>query len=288
MFIAEIGINHNGDIGKALELIDMAKAAGADVVKFQKRSPEHCVPYEQRHVKRDTPWGVIDYIDYKHMIEFGEKEYSTIDSHCKSIGIKWTASVWDIESVDFLMNYNVPFIKIPSALVNNRALLEAVANTKKDIVISTGMNGEEEIINALETLIRCGVAEENLTIMSCCSAYPAPLDELNISTVKYFKSSFPQAKVGFSSHSLETLPTLISKAFGATVFEHHITTCRKSWGSDQGFSLESEELKKLIKRLHEVDVMTGNQIPGVTRSEAPAKKKLESHKLEMNKIEKKA
>jgi len=276
MFIAEIGINHNGSLSIALELINEAIEAGADVVKFQKRTPDVCVPKSQKHVKRQTPWGEMDYIDYKKKIEFEKDEYDVIDVHCKNKGIKWTASVWDEDSLDFIAGYDVPFIKIPSALIRNHGLLKAVAHTGKNVVVSTGMSSETDVLEAIEVLVRSGASEESISIMSCCSAYPAPLSELNLNTITYLKKKFPNSKIGYSSHSDELLPTIISKALGCSVFEHHFTFDKTAWGSDHIFSLTKVELEFLIRSLDSVDEMMGSYIPKITKSEEPARLKLQA------------
>lgn len=276
MFIAEIGINHNGSLDLAYELIRMAKCSGADVVKFQKRSPDDCVPELQKNDIRQTPWGNLTYLDYKKKIEFEKAEYDAIDAYCKTIGIRWTASVWDKKSLEFLCDYDIPFIKIPSALLCNEPLLKSVAGIGKPIVMSTGMSTDDEIKNAIKKLKDYGISENQMTIMACCSAYPAPVEELNLNTISYFMHEYPQAQIGFSSHSLDVTSTIIAKALGCSTFEHHITFDKKAWGSDHNFSLTSDELSHLIRSLEKVSKMMGAYIPEITKSEVSAKNKLQS------------
>jgi N-acetylneuraminate synthase len=150
--IAEIGINHNGDLNIAKRLIDIAAVAGCDAVKFQKRNPDVCVPEHQKGVMRETPWGTMTYLDYKYKVEFEKEEYDEIDSYCREKGIAWSASPWDLDSLNFLNQYDLPFIKIPSAMLTNDELLKAAVNTGKKIILSVGMSTEEEIDNEVEIL----------------------------------------------------------------------------------------------------------------------------------------
>ena len=174
-FIAEIGINHNGDIGITKKLIDASFATSWDCVKFQKRNPDVCVPDHQKDVMRDTPWGRMTYLEYKHKVEFGKEEYDYINDYCKEKPIDWTVSVWDIDSVNFISDYDVPFIKIPSAMLTNDELIEATIGTKKQIILSTGMSTIEEINHAVDVL-----GKSDFTLLHCNSTYPAPEEDLNL------------------------------------------------------------------------------------------------------------
>ena len=173
--IAEIGINHNGDINIAKQLIDVAKDAGCDAVKFQKRNPDVCVPEHQKAVMRDTPWGRMTYLDYKYKVEFEKKEYDEIDAYCKDKGIDWSASPWDLDSLDFLVSYDVPYIKMPSAMLTNYELLQAAVDTGKRIIISTGMSTLDEIDAAAEIL-----KGTDFALLHCNSTYPAPFKDINL------------------------------------------------------------------------------------------------------------
>ena len=192
--IAEIGINHNGDLDIAKKLIDVASLSGCDSVKFQKRNPDVCVPEHQKTVMRDTPWGRMSYLDYKYKVEFGKEEYDEIDRYCKERGIEWSASPWDMDSLEFLNQYDLPYIKIPSAMLTNDELLIASRNTGKKVILSTGMSTWREIDHANNLLIhggempeRMGQGNKNYALLHCNSQYPAPLEELNLSAIKTLK-----------------------------------------------------------------------------------------------------
>ncbi len=185
--IAEIGINHNGDLDIAKRLIDIAALSDCDAVKFQKRNPDVCVPEHQKNVMRDTPWGTMTYLEYKYKVEFGKTEYDEIDRYCKEKGIAWSASPWDLDSLEFLNQYDLPFIKLPSAMLTNYELIEACAKSGKRVILSTGMSTEEEIDTAVNT-IKCFTS--NFAILHCNSTYPAPLNELNLSTIKTLKDKY--------------------------------------------------------------------------------------------------
>ena len=194
--IAEIGINHNGDLDIAKRLIDIAALSGCDAVKFQKRNPDVCVPEHQKNIMRDTPWGTMTYLEYKYRVEFEKAEYDEIDRYCAEKGIKWSASPWDMDSLEFLQQYELPFIKLPSAMLTNNELVEACAKSGKKLILSTGMSTEEEI-NIAVSLIRKHT--ENFAILDCNSTYPAPIDELNLSTIATLKNKY-KCEVGYSGH----------------------------------------------------------------------------------------
>ncbi len=254
-FIAEIGINHNGNIKNALKLIDAAKLAGCNAVKFQKRTPEICVPLEEWDVKRDTPWGVMKYIDYKKKIEFGKKEYDIIDKYCKKLSILWTASCWDIKSVDFIENYKVKFHKVASACITDTNLLRKLKKTKKPVIISTGMSTEKEIKNAVNIL-----SEKNLAILHCNSSYPAPTNQLNLRYIKKLKSKFKKSVIGYSGHEINLSSSLAAVVLGARIIERHITLDKSMWGTDQMSSIEPLGFARLIK-----DVRTVEESMGVSK-----------------------
>ena len=188
--IAEIGINHNGDLSIAKKLIDIAKVAGCDVVKFQKRNPDVCVPEHQKSVMRDTPWGRMTYLEYKYKVEFGKKEYDEIDEYCKNVGIKWTASPWDLDSLDFLNQYDsLPFIKIPSALLTDLELIKKTTETGGKIIISTGMSTLDEVDAAVNT-IKGTNANASFAVLHCNSTYPAPNNELNLNCIRTLQDRY--------------------------------------------------------------------------------------------------
>jgi N-acetylneuraminate synthase len=273
--IAEIGINHNGDLDIAKRLIDIASAAGCDAVKFQKRDPDACVPEHQKNVVKDTPWGSMTYLEYKHRTEFGEIEYDEIDRYCKERKIRWSASPWDLGSLDFLLKYDVPFIKIPSAMLTNKALLEGCLSSGKKVILSTGMSTEDEISEAVSFL------EERITIKSkssyailhCNSTYPAPLEEINLSCIKTLKERF-NCEVGYSGHEFRLGTSVAAIFLGASIIERHITLDRTMWGSDHLSSIEPQGLFKLVSGIRELEKAYGDGVLKVSESEKDVRKKL--------------
>lgn len=269
MFIAEIGINANGDISIALQLIEQAKAAGADVVKFQKRNVEKCYPKETLDEVKDTIFGRMTYREYKNKLEFEKQEYNIIDYHCRKLGISWTASIWDVDSLEFLMGYEIPFIKIPSARTLDYDLLDAVNRYRKPVIISMGATTEEEMKCALQHLHSCEVS-----ILHCNASYPAREQELNLSYIQRLKWLFSENRIGYSGHEEGYFPTLMAKTLGAEIIERHITLDKSMPGSDQKASLSIEELKELIPKLKWIDVMLGSGTKIIYDSEAAVMKKL--------------
>ena len=246
--IAEIGINHNGDLDLCKKLIDSAVLSGCDYVKFQKRNPEVCVPEEQKLKPKSTPWGEMTYLDYKHRVEFGKKEYDEINRYCKEKGIGWFASVWDTDSVDFMCNY-VNIAKIPSALITNKDLVE-YARTKFDyLIISTGMSTEDEIEEAVKN------SNPNV-IMHTNSTYPSPINELNLEYIYWLKNKYGK-EVGYSGHEYGLVTTFATIPMGVTWVERHITLDRTMWGSDQIASVEPSGLIKLVKGIRDIEKSLG-------------------------------
>ena len=270
--IAEIGINHNGDLNIAKRLIDIAAAAGCDAVKFQKRDPDVCVPEHQKNVEKDTPWGTMTYLEYKHKTEFGKEEYDEIDRYCKERGIRWSASPWDLGSLDFLLKYDVPFIKIPSAMLTNLELIEAAAKSGKKVIVSTGMSTEEEIYKAI-CVLEPGPEMYDYAVLHCNSTYPAPLDELNLSCIKTMKDKYG-CEVGYSGHEFRLGTSVAAVYLGATIIERHITLDRSMWGSDHLGSVEPQGLFKLVSGIRELERAFGDGLIKVTDSEKPVRKKL--------------
>jgi N-acetylneuraminate synthase len=270
--IAEIGINHNGDLNVAKRLIDIAAAAGCDAVKFQKRDPDVCVPEQQKNVEKDTPWGTMTYLEYKHKTEFGKKEYDEIDQHCRNKGISWSASPWDLGSLEFLLQYDIPFIKIPSAMLTNLELIEAAAKSGKKVILSTGMSTEEEIYRAI-CVLEPGPEMYDYAILHCNSTYPAPLDELNLSCIKTMKDKYG-CEVGYSGHEFRLGTSVAAVYLGATIIERHITLDRSMWGSDHLSSVEPQGLFKLVSGIRELEQSFGDGKIKVTESEKVVRKKL--------------
>ena len=252
--IAEIGINHNGDLDIAKKLIDVASVSGCDYVKFQKRTPQLCVPEAQRNKIRQTPWGEMRYIDYKNKIEFEKKEYDEIDNYCKSNGIKWFASVWDIPSVDFCSQYKESTMKIPSALITDLKLCKYARDNCDTLIISTGMSTEEEIV-------RCIDACHPDVIMHTNSSYPSKMEELNLSYIHHLKSTYSDKQIGYSGHEYGLITTFAAVAMGSTWVERHITLDRTLWGSDQLASVEPIGFMKLVKGIRDIESAWGEGGP---------------------------
>jgi len=267
--IAEIGINHNGDIKIAKKLIDVAKKAGCDAVKFQKRNPDICVPEKQKTIMRETPWGYISYLDYKYKVEFEKKEYDVIDEYCKKIGIHWFASPWDVDSVNFLSQYDIPALKVPSASLNDNELLKAMATTNIPIIISTGMSTQNEVDEAITLL-----ADTELAVLHCVSTYPTPTEELNLNVIKTFKSKYPNLIIGYSGHETGLSTTYAAVAMGAKIIERHITLDRSMWGTDHSASIEPHGLKTLVSNIRDIESALGDGIKVVTPGEVPIREKL--------------
>lgn len=272
MIIAEIGINHNGDIELAKKMIKLSKEAGADIVKFQKRNPDICVPEEWKNVTRKTPNGIMTYLEYRHMLEFGKEEYDEIDRCCKEVGIRWTASVWDIDSLNFILQYDIPFIKIPSACITDIELLNKVKETNIPVVMSCGMSTVEEI----ERAIRVFGYKYDLTLMWCNSSYPARDDELDLRVIQLLKSVYRNyiKRVGYSSHEEGIGACIVAKTLGAEVIEKHVTLDKNMWGSDQKASITFDELKQLVNYIKKVDMWLGDYRIKCYPSEENVKKRL--------------
>ncbi|UUX91678.1 N-acetylneuraminate synthase family protein [Methanoplanus endosymbiosus] len=269
-FIGEIGINHNGDLQIAKKLMDAVFACGWDCVKFQKRNPDVCVPEKQKNVIRDTPWGKMTYLDYKYKVEFGKTEYDYINKYCKEKPLNWTTSVWDLDSLQFTINYDVPFIKIPSALLTNLELLKEAAQTDIPLIVSTGMSTFEEIDTAINLITKHGAKP---VLMHTNSSYPTPNSELNLNLIPVLKKRY-DCIIGYSGHEYDLEPTVIAVALGAQVIERHITISHNLWGTDQKSSLEVHAMDLLKKRANEIWNMLGSSDKVVTPSEIPIREKL--------------
>tara|TARA_B110001454_G_scaffold212836_1_gene230136 strand:- start:1263 stop:2120 length:858 start_codon:yes stop_codon:yes gene_type:complete len=276
--IAEIGINHNGDLNVAKKLIDIAVFTGCDVVKFQKRNPDVCVPEHQKGVMRDTPWGRMTYLDYKYKVEFGENEYDEIDEYCMD-KIIWSASPWDMDSVEFLEQYDLPFVKIPSALLTDYELIRECSKRFNKLVLSTGMSTIGEIDKAVKSMgCEVGNYDSHLrrcefALLHCNSTYPAPVDELNLSCIKTLKDRY-KCQVGYSGHEYGLTTTIASLCFGATIIERHITLDKSMWGTDHMASVEPHGLIKLVRGIRELESAIGDGKKVVTDSEKPVRDKL--------------
>jgi len=296
MFVAEIGINYayGNDKSKFIEnakqMIDMVCSAcergGVDknevVVKFQKRNPDKCVPEEQKDKPKEVPWNKnpITYYQYKKDIEFEDAGFDDIDKYCKSKGLRWTASAWDVDSVLFLSKYSVPFIKIPSAKIVDKDLIKKAAELFQDIVISTGMSSEEEISKCVKWIKEswAGIVNipTNLTVMHCNSSYPAKDEELNLNYIMQLKEDYePRGiKIGYSGHEEGISACIVAKTLGAEVIERHITLSRSMWGTDQSASIVYDQLWRLLRDLNKVHIWRGDGCKHIYESELPIKKKL--------------
>ncbi len=267
--IAEIGINHNGDLEIAKKMIDAAVHAGADAVKFQKRTPEVCTPPEQQKQMRETPWGYITYLEYRYKVEFGLDEYREIDRYCKEKGIDWMVSVWDEQSVDFMEQFDTPAYKIPSASLTDHNLLRYARKTGKPLIISTGMSTMKQIHSAVNA-----IGSENLTIMHCTSTYPCEPEELNLRMIETLRKEFPNNPIGYSGHEVGLVPSAIAVAFGACMVERHLTLDRAMWGSDQAASVEPGGFERLVKYIRVTEASLGDGVKRVYESERSSLKKL--------------
>jgi len=268
--IAEIGINHNGSLEIAKKLIDIAALSGCDAVKFQKRNPDVCVPEHQKGVMRETPWGEMTYLDYKYKVEFEQDEYDEIDAYCVEKGVEWSASPWDLDSLNFLKQYDLPWLKIPSAMLTDDALLRECAKTGKKIIFSVGMSNLDEIDHAVEVLRE---EKADFAMLHCNSTYPAPLEELNLKCIQTLKERY-SCEVGYSGHEFRLGTTVASVYLGATILERHITLDRTMWGSDHLASVEPQGLIKLVKGVRELETALGDGNKVVTEGELPVRKKL--------------
>ncbi len=265
---AEIGINHNGDMDITKKLIDVAQTSGCDAVKFQKRTPAKCVPDDMKDVKRETPWGIMTYLDYRYKIEFGDKEYKDIENYCNSRKIQWFASVWDSDSVDFLEKYNPVCYKIPSACLTDMEILGKVKSTGRPVVLSTGMSTYEEIKESVKFL-----GTDNLILLHCTSTYPCKPEELNLRVIETLKKDF-DCPIGYSGHEVGLQTTYAAVTLGACFIERHITLDRAMWGSDQAASVEPSGLIRLVRDVRLIEKALGDGVKKLYESEIKAMKRL--------------
>jgi N-acetylneuraminate synthase len=266
--VAEVGINHNGDLDVAKSLIDAASKAGVDAVKFQKRTPELCVPDDQKERKRDTPWGYITYLDYRYRVEFEAEDYAEIDRYCHEKGIAWFASVWDEPSVDFLEALSPIGYKIPSASLTDHALLKHARATGRPIILSTGMSTMDEIKSAVKVL-----GEDDLVMTHATSTYPCEPGELNLKMIHTLQNEF-SCPIGYSGHEVGLIPTVTAVALGACLVERHITLDRAMWGSDQAASVEPAGFERFVKYIRVAEESLGDGVKKVYESEQPSLQKL--------------
>ncbi|HZF14063.1 MAG TPA: N-acetylneuraminate synthase family protein [Thermoanaerobaculia bacterium] len=263
--IAEIGINHNGSLELARKLVDGAYLAGADAVKFQKRTPERCVPREQWDLPRDTPWGRMTYIDYRRRTELGMREFAALDRHCRERGILWFASCWDEESVDFIERFDPPCYKVASASLTDDDLLLKLRQTGRPLILSTGMSTLEEIAHAV--MIAAGTGREKLLLAHATSTYPCPPTDLNLKMIETLGRRYPECPIGYSGHETGLAPTWAAVALGASFVERHITLDRAMWGSDQAASVEVGGFMRLVANIRDVEKSLGDGVKRVYAGE---------------------
>lgn len=266
--IGEIGINHNGDIENAKRLIDAAKVAGCNAVKFQKRTPELCVPKDQMDLKRETPWGIMTYLEYRRKVEFGYEEYSLINQYCKQREIDWFCSCWDVEAVRFVEQFDPVCYKLASASITDGELLQAHRDTGRPILLSTGMSTLDEVKKAVSYF-----EPGKLVLLHTTSAYPCKVHELNLRTIQTLRDMF-QVPVGYSGHEVGLQTTYAAVALGACVVERHITLDRTMWGSDQAASVEPMGLIRLVRDIRTIEKALGDGQKRVYDSEIASMKKL--------------
>ena len=266
--IGEIGINHNGDLDNAKKLIDVADLAGCDAVKFQKRTPELCVPPEQRNLMRETPWGIMSYMDYRYKVEFGQKEYAEIDRYCQEKGIIWFASCWDKPSVDFIDQFNPACYKIASAALTDDELLRHYKSKNCPLMLSTGMSTMEQIRHAASIL-----DNSNLLIAHSTSSYPCRPEELNLKMIQTLKQEF-DCPIGYSGHEVGLQTTYAAMVLGACFLERHITMDRAMWGSDHAASVEPAGLIRMVRDIRVIETAMGDGVKQVYESEIPIIKRL--------------
>jgi len=263
--IAEIGINHNGSVETAKRLIEASILAGCDYVKFQKRTPDLCVPEQQKNKIRQTPWGELRYIDYKKKIEFGKEECEELFDYVKEKPIELFASVWDKPSVDFMKEYT-SIMKIGSALINDIDLCKYARTNCELLIISTGMSTESEIEECIKS------CNPNV-VMHTNSTYPSPVSELNLNYINWLKEKWNDKEIGYSGHEYGLTTTFATVAMGCTWIERHLTLDRTMWGSDQIASVEPQGLIKLVKGIRDIEDAMGTGGPRKVLDGEKAKRK---------------
>ncbi len=267
--IAEIGINHNGELDIAKQMIDAAVHAGVDAVKFQKRTPDIATPLDQQTQMRETPWGYITYLEYRYKVEFNEDQYREIDRYCREKGIAWMVSVWDQPSVDFMEKFDTPAYKIPSASLTDFGLIRKARTTGKPLILSSGMSTMEQIHQGVKM-----AGEKDLVLMHCTSTYPCEPEELNLKMVETLRHEFPNIPIGYSGHEVGLVPSSVAVALGACMVERHLTLDRAMWGSDQAASVEPGGFERLVKYIRVSEAALGDGVKKVYESEKSSLKRL--------------
>ena len=268
--IGEIGVNHNGDTQIAKKLIDACFACNWDCVKFQKRNPDKSVPEHQKKVQKDTPWGRMTYLAYKHKMEFGAKEYDYIDKYCREKPINWSMSVWDMDSLNFAIRYDLPFLKLPSAMLTNDKLLIESAKSGFPLIVSTGMSTLKEVDHAVELLEKYS---NSYALLHTNSSYPTNGEDINLNVIPFLRDRY-NCVVGYSGHEFGLLPSVISVSLGCKIIERHITLSQQLWGTDQASSVAVHGMDLLKKRMEEVLIVLGSSEKRVTEAEIAIRQKL--------------
>ena len=256
--IAEIGLNHNGSVELAKQMIDVAADAGAQAVKFQKRTPEISTPEHMKSVMRETPWGTMTYLDYRYRVEFDREQYIEVGDHATLRGLDWFASPWDEPAVAFLEDLNVVAHKVASASVTDIGMLRALAATGKPVILSTGMSTMDQIDAAVHEL-----AASPLIVLHATSSYPMPSEEANLRMIPTLAGRFPTLPIGYSGHERELQISLAAVALGATVVERHLTLDRGMWGSDHSASLEPADFAQLVRDIRVLEEALGDGVKRV-------------------------
>lgn len=266
--VSEIGINHNGSLENAFKLIDAAHHAGVDAVKFQKRTPELCVPRDQWEHMRETPWGYISYIEYRRKIEFSIADYEQIDRYCKNLGIQWFVSVWDEQAADEIEKLEPVCYKIPSASLTDHGLLRHLRTKGCPLILSTGMSTMEQIRRSVEIL-----GQDNLLLVHATSTYPCDPEELNLRMIQTLQNEFT-CPIGYSGHEVGLVTSVVAVSLGACMVERHITLDRALWGGDQAASVEPGGFERLVKYIRVTELSLGDGVKRVYESELPSQRKL--------------
>ena len=265
--IAEIGINHNGDIDLARKLIHASKEAGADAVKFQKRTVDVVYTAEELARERENPFGTTNG-DLKRGLEFGREEFKAIDSLCRELDVLWFSSCWDEASVDFMESFDPPCYKIASASITDDELLRHHRKTGHPIILSTGMSSIEEIDHAVEVL-----GKKDLVVLHCTSTYPSKPEELNLQVIPKLADRYG-VPIGYSGHEVGLTTSVVAVALGACVVERHFTLDRSMWGSDQPASVEPQGFARMVRDIRVMETAMGDGEKRVYDSELPIREKL--------------
>jgi len=256
--IAEIGLNHNGDVEIAKQLIDVAADAGAQAVKFQKRTPEISTPEHMKSTPRDTPWGTMTYLEYRYRVEFDREQYVEIGDYANLRGLDWFASPWDEQAVEFLEDLNVVAHKVASASLTDVGMLRSLAETGKPIILSTGMSTIEQIDAAVDLF-----DPNNVIILHATSTYPLPPEEANLRMITTLRGRYAGIPVGYSGHERGLQISLAAVALGAVAVERHITMDRTMWGSDHAASLEPGGFEHLVRDIRIIEEAMGDGVKRV-------------------------